>query len=46
MPKITPLPYKKLIKVFELDGFRIVRKPHIVNAIIALAVCSRFSASW
>lgn len=26
MPKLTPVHYKKLIKVFELDGFKIVRK--------------------
>jgi predicted RNA binding protein YcfA (HicA-like mRNA interferase family) len=26
MPKLTPVHYKKLIKVFELDGFRITRK--------------------
>jgi predicted RNA binding protein YcfA (HicA-like mRNA interferase family) len=26
MPKLTPIHYEKLIKVFELDGFRIARK--------------------
>jgi predicted RNA binding protein YcfA (HicA-like mRNA interferase family) len=26
MPKLTPLHYEKLIKVFELDGFQIARK--------------------
>ena len=26
MSKITPISYKKLIKVFELDGFRISRQ--------------------
>jgi predicted RNA binding protein YcfA (HicA-like mRNA interferase family) len=26
MPKLTPIPYEKLIKVFERDGFRIARK--------------------
>ncbi len=30
--KITPIPYKKLIKVFELDGFQVKRKKgdHII----------------
>ena len=26
MPKLTPIHYQKLIKVFELDGFQVVRK--------------------
>jgi predicted RNA binding protein YcfA (HicA-like mRNA interferase family) len=26
MPKLTPIHYEKLIKVFERDGFRIARK--------------------
>ncbi|NUO79750.1 type II toxin-antitoxin system HicA family toxin [candidate division KSB1 bacterium] len=26
MPKITPIHYEKLIKVFESEGFQIVRK--------------------
>jgi len=26
MPKITPIHYQKLIKVFELDGFQIARQ--------------------
>ena len=25
MPKIFPLPYKKLVRIFELDGFKISR---------------------
>lgn len=32
MPKITPICYKKLIKIFELDGFVVTRRQgdHIV----------------
>jgi len=26
MPKLTPVRYEKLIKLFELDGFRVARK--------------------
>jgi len=26
MPKLTPVHYEKLIKLFELDGFQIARK--------------------
>ncbi len=26
MPKLTPVHYEKLIKVFELDGFQVARK--------------------
>lgn len=26
MPKITPIHYQKLIKIFELDGFQIARQ--------------------
>ncbi|MFQ5708919.1 MAG: type II toxin-antitoxin system HicA family toxin [bacterium] len=26
MPKLTPVHYQKLIKIFELDGFHVVRK--------------------
>jgi len=26
MPRLTPIHYQKLIKVFELDGFRVTRK--------------------
>lgn len=26
MPKLTPVHYKKLIKLFEIDGFQVARK--------------------
>ncbi len=26
MPKITPIPYKKLVKIFELEGFTVKRQ--------------------
>ncbi|OGZ35628.1 MAG: hypothetical protein A3I88_00700 [Candidatus Portnoybacteria bacterium RIFCSPLOWO2_12_FULL_39_9] len=32
MPKITPLDYKKLVKIFETEGFKIIRQKgdHII----------------
>ncbi len=26
MPRITPIPYRKLLKIFELDGFVVARR--------------------
>jgi len=26
MPRITPIPYRKLVKIFELDGFVVARR--------------------
>lgn len=26
MPRITPIPYRKLVKIFELDGFAVARR--------------------
>jgi len=32
LPKIVPVPYQKLVRVFELDGFSVVRQrgDHII----------------